>query len=125
MEANKTYSGEITGVEYTESGKGTMGLCFSIAIEDEDVLHTMWLTENTKERAAGTLLEFEVDVKSAAFWESPKSFLVGKGCSIVTELKDDKVQVKWFNGPKRAGRAAGPGASAKAMRLFGAEVPFA
>lgn len=125
MEAEKTYTGEITGVEYTESQKGTTGLRFELALSEEDAVHTMWLTENTTERVAATLAEFEIDVKSAEFWQSPKSFLVGKGCSVVTELKDDKVQIKWFNGPKRAGRAAGPGASAKAMRLFGAEVPFA
>lgn len=125
MEANKTYSGEITGVEYTESQKGTTGLCFSIALAEEDVLHTMWITENTTERVSKTLAEFEIDVKSAEFWGSPKSFLVGKGCSVVTELKDDKVQIKWFNGPKRVARTASAGASAKAMALFGVEVPFA
>lgn len=125
MEAGKTYSGEITDVTYTESQKGTMGLSLSIALAEEDVLHTMWITENTTERVAKTLAEFEIDPKNAEFWGSPKSFLVGKGCSVVTELKDDRVQIKWFNGPKRVAKTAPAGAAARAMALFGVEVPFA
>ena len=125
MNADTTYSGEITGAEYTESSKGTMGLRIDIALPEEDTSHTLWLTENTTERVTATLAEFEIKTSDAAFWQSPKSFLVGKPCSVVTEMKGDKVQIKWFNGPKRAARTAGPGAATKAMGLFGVEVPFA
>ena len=115
MNADTTYSGEIVKAALTESMKGTLGLRFEIAIEDEDVVHTMWITENTTERVGKTLAEFEVDVKDAKFWQNPGLFLDGKPCSIVTELKDQKVQVKWFNGPKRVAREAGAGAARKAM----------
>lgn len=125
MEADKTYSGEIVKAALTESMKGTVGLRFEIALAEEDVVHTMWITENTTDRVGKTLAEFEVDVRNAAFWQNPGSFLDGKPCSIVTELKDNRVQVKWFNGPKRAAREAGAGAAAKAMAIFGVEVPFA
>lgn len=125
MEADKTYSGEIVRVSYTESMKGTTGLRFEIALADEDAAHVMWLTEATKDRVKNTLAEFEIDVTDPAFWQNPGAFLDGKPCSIVTELKDNRVQVKWFNGPKRAAREAGAGAAAKAMAIFGVEVPFA
>jgi hypothetical protein len=125
MEADKTYGGEIAKVSYTESMKGTVGLRFELALAEEDAVHTMWLTENTTDRVAKTLAEFEVDVKNAEFWKSPGSFLEGKPCSVVTEMKDQKVQIKWFNGPKRAGREASAGAATKAMGLLGVEVPFA
>ena len=125
IEADKTYQGEIVKVAYAESQKGTHGLRFEIALEDEDVVHTMWITEKTTERVAKTLAEFEVDVKNAAFWQDPNAFLAGKPCSIVTELEDKKVRVKWFNGPKRVVREASAGTASKVMAMFGVEVPFA
>lgn len=125
MEADKTYQGEIVKAALTESMKGTVGLRFEVALEEEDVVHTMWITENTTERVTKTLAEFEIDAKDPAFWQNPNAFLAGKPCSIVTELKDRKVQVKWFNGPKRVVREASAGTAAKVMALFGVEVPFA
>ena len=125
MNADTTYTGEIVKAALTESMKGTVGLRFEIALPEEDVAHTMWITENTTERVGKTLAEFEVDVKDPAFWANPDSFLAGKPCSIVTEMKDNKVHVKWFNGPKRVAREASAGAARKAMGLFGVEVPFA
>lgn len=125
MEAETTYQGEIVKVAYTESMKGTTGLRFEIALPDEDAVHVMWLTDATKDRVKNTLAEFEIDVMNPAFWQNPESFLAGKPCHIVTEMKDKKVQIKWFNGPKRVAREASAGAAAKAMGLFGVEVPFA
>ena len=125
MEADKTYQGEIVKVAYTESMKGTNGLRFEIALPEEDVVHAMWITKNTTEHVAKTLAEFEIDVKNPAFWQNPDAFLAGKPCRIVTELKDNKVQVKWFNGPKRVVREASAGTASKVMAMFGVEVPFA
>lgn len=125
MEADKTYQGEIVKAELTESMKGTVGIRFEIAIADEDVVHTMWITENTTDRVMKTLAEFEIDAKNPEFWQNPNAFFEGKPCSIVTELEDKKVRVKWFNGPKRVVPKAGAGTASKAMKLFGVEVPFA
>ena len=125
IQADATYEGTVRSVAYTESSKGTVGLLVEIDLTNGANTSTvLWLTENTTERVTKTLAEFSISAKDHAFWNDPNEALAGQSCSIVTELKDKKVQIKWFNGPKRAPRVAGTDAATRAMGLFGVDVPF-
>lgn len=107
IEANKTYTMEITAAGLAENNAGDKQCIeMEIACPDGKLWHRLWLTPATKERVSKTLAEFEIDAADATFWEGDCVRLVGQTATVETELNEyngkTSVRVKWFNGPKRA-----------------------
>lgn len=109
IEANKSYSVEVTSANLTRSqSKGTLALEIWLETEEKDsISHMIWLSKNSKENAVKTLSGLGVsegDTTKKIFWDNVGSILVGRKASITTISEEWKgktrIKVQWLNAPR-------------------------